>query len=455
MSSSGKNSNSKSLPGSNFLSIRRKSVPKNVASKERVSPAGQASMLGAEREGVHKALTRAAPRPRSSWYSQLSISEEAIAAPPVAVPRVPDQYLKTLAAQIPENGRPYTPIVLPAPSRSDSSDSWEDESPGGTRQSSRGSHTNRKHTAVSEYLRDRSWQAKTPRNATPGAFIEEYPELTSSPPPIPSNRPLSMLRRFSVRRNSRRNSNISKLDQEEPVEHPRRESVFQQASRRASSVKTTWPYSMLAKLQSQPESPVSPVSYVSTPQLLDPRIPRTPHTLSTEPFAATPYHTTRPGPAPTPIKSLHYQIPSENLPADPNSTSKRGLTKHYGKELARRISLTSTTLSSNFALPSYHTSQHEGLRIPYPVTSGSRLLTGGNSEAREYSYQGYWLFIGTMRGPTPSGVKIIDEIMGKSLSKKGNTDKGVKEIRKVLRHEKRTVIEWVENYVRRKWGVEV
>lgn len=60
-----------------------------------------------------------------------------------------------------------------------------------------------------------------------------------------------------------------------------------------------------------------------------------------------------------------------------------------------------------------------------------------------------------MRGPEPAGVRMIDEMMRKSLEKKGTTQKGIKDIRKVFKYERRGTIEWVEVYVRRKWGVEL
>jgi len=60
-----------------------------------------------------------------------------------------------------------------------------------------------------------------------------------------------------------------------------------------------------------------------------------------------------------------------------------------------------------------------------------------------------------MRGPEPRGVRLIDEMMRKSLEKKGTTEKGIKDIRKVLKHEGRGTIEWIEVYLRMRWGVEV
>lgn len=90
--------------------------------------------------------------------------------------------------------------------------------------------------------------------------------------------------------------------------------------------------------------------------------------------------------------------------------------------------------------------------VPYP--SNQRL----NTDARRPttgSDQGMWLEVGTMRGPTPSGVRMIDEIVGKSFSKNGQAEKGMKEIRKILKHENRTVVEWVQEYLRTKWRLEL
>lgn len=84
-----------------------------------------------------------------------------------------------------------------------------------------------------------------------------------------------------------------------------------------------------------------------------------------------------------------------------------------------------------------------------------RVLNTRTRDPAETSDEGSWLYIGTMRGPHPAGVRMMDEMMRRSLEKKGTTEKGIKEIRKVLKHESRGTIEWVEVYVRSRWGVEL
>lgn len=437
-------------------SIRRKSVPKNIASKEQTSyPAGEASPVPTNGpEPIFETHLRPAPRPKSSWYSQPFLSEDAL-----LLPRVPNHYLSServqgftmvgseSAAEASMNSSALQGLLTSASHRVDD----DVESPGGTRQNSDIPYmTQAQRTAVSEYLRDRSWTPKTPRNIFPTASFD-YPEPNSAPPPVPNNQPLSILRRISVRRGSRRGLDFSESGTDEFASQRQNKSIPQQASRRASSITTTWPYSLLARPQELPETPSS---YVSTPRVPDSAYSTTPCTPRTEPLLATPYQAMRQGPAPTPVKTLFGFAPQKPNSADPTAGLKKGLGKHYGKGSLRRKSLTCSSVQNVFAPPSYHTDMHSS-RPPYPVTSRSRLLTGSMADARERSNEGCWLFIGTMRGPTPSGVRMINEIMAKSLSKKGNTEKGIKELRKVLRHENRTTIEWIENYVRQKWGVEV
>lgn len=67
---------------------------------------------------------------------------------------------------------------------------------------------------------------------------------------------------------------------------------------------------------------------------------------------------------------------------------------------------------------------------------------------------GLWLHIGTMRGPTPTGLRRIHDAMARDVDA-GGRGSGCKEVRRCLRYERRSVIEWVVAYVRGVWGVEV
>lgn len=83
----------------------------------------------------------------------------------------------------------------------------------------------------------------------------------------------------------------------------------------------------------------------------------------------------------------------------------------------------------------------------------SRPLHTKTRDARQCSNEGLYLGIGTLRGPTPDGLRELQRIMEKSLAETKGVEKGVRKINKLMRHERRDVIEWVDGWLRWTWGV--
>lgn len=85
-------------------------------------------------------------------------------------------------------------------------------------------------------------------------------------------------------------------------------------------------------------------------------------------------------------------------------------------------------------------------RRPRPLHTKTR-------DAKQYSDEGLYLGIATLRGPTPEGLRELQKIMEKNVAETNGVDKGVRKINKLLRHERRGVIEWVDGWLRWTWGV--
>jgi len=478
-------------------SLRRKSRPANTARSQATGdtsfPAGEASPVFTD--GPEPVLTPyMQPRPRSSWYSQGSIS---YASPDVYMnSEVPPPLPMQLSASAPT---PLTPTALRSldeAGRRAASEEWEDdtvpESPRGTQHSSPNPYMSRKqHTAVSEYLRERAWVPATP---TPS---HTPPMPTSTPPPVPV-RESSVFSRFSLA-----------SDGDRPLSRrtSRRESI---KSKRSSI--TTLPYRtfMSEHEQWRPVIPVTPVqptksvtettsSKFSNPFSFSTKgsgsrtktsttaaSPAAP-TPVTDPFISTPYEETHRGRSPIPVTTLHafdHQVQNKGVA---NTALIRGLSQKYRPQpqpahthyqpaqYPRHISQNDVIPNrfDSMAIASQH-QNHSRATAPatykaqlqphprtqaqnllHPESTGMRILNVRTRDPAENSDEGSWLWIGTMRGPEPRGVRLIDEMMRKSLEKKGTTEKGIKDIRKVLKHEGRGTIEWIEVYLRMRWGVEV
>lgn len=476
-------------------SLRRKSRPANIARSQANGdasfPAGEASP--ASTNGPEPVLTPLMqPRPPSSWYSQGSISYPS-----------PDVYTNSdmppplpmhLSASVPT---PLTPTALRSleeAARRAASEGWEDdtvpESPGGTRHSSSNPYMSRKqHTAVSEYLRERAWVPATP---TPS---HTPPMPTSTPSPVPV-RESSVFRQFTLA-----------SDENRPLTRrtSRRDSV---RSKRSSITTLPYPASISEHESWRPAVPVTPIqptravtettsSKFSSPFSFSTKGSKT-KTSSTatspaaptpvaDPFDSTPYEETHRGRSPIPVMTLHafdHQVPNKGVA---NAALIRGLSQKYGPQpqpahtqyqsaqypqhvfqnaaIPNRFdtaavanqtqSQTRATAPPTYKSQSQPHPRTQAQNLLHPKSTGTRILNVRTRDPVETSDEGSWLYIGTMRGPIPAGVRMIDEMIRKSLEKKGTTEKGIKEIRKVLKHEGRGSIEWVEVYLRRRWGVEL
>ena len=89
----------------------------------------------------------------------------------------------------------------------------------------------------------------------------------------------------------------------------------------------------------------------------------------------------------------------------------------------------------------------------HPALRNGKVLKTRTRDPVESSEQASWLFLGTMRGPTPGGVREIDAIMGKGKEK--YIQNAIKDIRRLTDNTSRSTVEWVEVYVHRKWGIEL
>ena len=479
-------------------SLRRKSRPANIADSDATA---NASFLAGEAwpvqiDGPKPVLTtQINRRPRSSWYSQGSVSYPGSVnyTNPHAQPPVPVQF---------STSTPLTPTALlsldKAALRVASEEREDDEvpqSPGGTVVSTLNPCMSRdSHTAVSEYLRERAWLPTTPM------LYHTAPAPTSTPPSVPSLG-ASIYRRLS-----------SSSNQEGPLSRRGlgRESV---KSKRTSI--TTLPYQV--SIHEHEYEKLPPPSHLVLPQPpnYNPSSAQTrtassksfplrtfsitrsrtrTNTNPTSPSASTPatkasigipYSHTKRGPSPIPITTLptfYHQTPTKSVT---NAALNRGLSQRYGPRPAPSQtqsssqsqsvpypstayrteavpkcfdSLSTSPQSRATALPMYRSqvqAHTQAQTLLFPNANRRRPLPTRTRDPTQSSDEGSWLYIGTLRGPTPSGVRMMDEIMSKSLEKKGTSEKGVKEIRKLLRHESRTSIEWVEGYLRARWGAEL
>lgn len=169
-------------------------------------------------------------------------------------------------------------------------------------------------------------------------------------------------------------------------------------------------------------------------------------------------------------------IQIKTLPANKHLSSKHGTTslaliKGLGQQYAARhiqpyvlkthqnADGSSRSNHSSFGNDTFtsvsYTSRSASLSKSHRHCLSPKILAPETRDPTRCSNQGIWLETGTLRGPAPSSMKLIDNTLSESLNKRGNMEKGIKEIRKILKHENRMFIEWVEMYLRRKWCVEL
>ena len=70
--------------------------------------------------------------------------------------------------------------------------------------------------------------------------------------------------------------------------------------------------------------------------------------------------------------------------------------------------------------------------------------------------QGAYLFLGTLRGPSPKEVREIDALMDRAFAK--GKESSVARILKDTRRRcenNRKIMEWVEVYIKRKWDLDL
>ncbi|KAK5074653.1 hypothetical protein LTR64_000858 [Lithohypha guttulata] len=537
-------------------SLRRKSKSINHHSHPNPNtsfPAGEASPV--RLNGPEPVYTPQPPpqqsRRRSSWYSQRTVGSTAVS--PMPPPPLP---LSSAAGSVHSNPygqmNPYAPqtastdenqLTSEALKSSDSAmqraaqdarrrsvDSWEDDEPqspgGGTAEnSSRSSASARydtsrgrqQHTAMSEYLKDRSWgsyqqqthprvsgvverSVETPmaprgrRHATPRPI-----EPVTPPPPPPAaaqghtGTVSSIFRRFSLsssgassRRDTRRESGSSTTTlpfvmadgTQRVTETPM---ARHESQRRKSSLGFSSPLSMLKHRFEktpvpEPQVPMRSSAYsgAAEPSQTLPANVYVPPSRSgtTSQLVATPYSATRRGPSPVMVATLPEHVSHQQQPrhdgayasgpvrpaVQPQSLRSEGVqsvppppqSNPYLYRASSKNKPAHSTPIRTTAPPASHHSHAQVLLRPNLITSVASYMKTELRDPYECTDQGAWLAIGTMRGPTPSGVRTINAIMAKAIEK-GKPQKGQKEVEKMLRDQKRSVIEWVEDYLRIKW----
>lgn len=455
------------------LFARRKSKPSNVV---------QPKIPGTVKAPNPPLTPHMHPRRKSSWYSQSTIPE----APPV--PPMPDYslhgYTNPYAPPLPAESPPPAPKAAPIPLSYDalrsssgrsgrSTSSWEDdepESPGGTRPSSQNQFmTQRQHDAVSEYLHNRSWTSHTLTHSLP-APRHAIPAPTSTPPSVPTaGRVSGVLRRFSFssgsESSSRRRSSAKSRHSISSSPHRAMPGEYEEhyggptpVTPRTPSLTISSPLSMLrSRLDRTPTTPATEVS--------SPISPTATITIGADSqIFSKPYETTRQATPPVKVTTLHAFDHQQPRQGTANAALIRGLSQKYGPK---------TQLSSQPAVTTPHKITYQ-----YPDSSTpNRSLTTTTQPPPPYvsrapapskplqtrtrnpyvcTNQCAWLNIGTLRAITPSGVRQIDGIMERNLvdPKKGQ-EAAVKEIMKILKYERRAVIEWVEGYLRARWETEL
>lgn len=444
------------------------------------------------------------PRPRSSWYSQASISGESVPLMPALMTNKKQMASDSHTSAAQDTMSPLTSgalrsfeeALLQAAREEDST--WEDEevqSPKTSAPTTPNEYMSRqRHTAVSEYLQHRAWSPETPQHTSDSVHTPHDPRSERhATPTLAAGTVSSIFRRFSLsssqnvsRRGSRRHSeSISPITEHSYVPGSFDDKEYKNHMRSPLSMLKQSIEQNPASSQHKPQTPVPPSAVsgrVEAFPFLQPTV-YSPTPVSAKLYSqltATPYESTRQGPAPVMVTRLPEHMP-KHLTADaalpkpssePQPSRQMSLSMPVGPSYvshaqpahvpARNIS--HRTNVSTAPPPSYHSrapeassyhSQALALLQPdlarRPATR--RYLITKLRDPYECTDQGSWLRIGTMRGPTPTAVRNIDLVMGKAVEK-GKPEKGLKEIQKLLRQERRTVIEWVEHYLSKRWGVQ-
>lgn len=175
------------------------------------------------------------------------------------------------------------------------------------------------------------------------------------------------------------------------------------------------------------------------------------HTL---PIIGASYESSRIGRSPIQITTIQELVSNRSTP-HPTHQSPRSITSTQRQQPLPQLNTRLTTPTTHhqpvttiFSPPRHH----------HRLTAQSKPLKARTRDPYSCSNQGKYLYVGTLRGPTPAGLQALHDTMNRAIGKYGEIEgrrRGCKEVRKWLRHEERNVIEWVLSYVRGYWGVEV
>ncbi|KAK4929632.1 hypothetical protein LTR66_016148 [Elasticomyces elasticus] len=424
--------------------FRKHSKPENIAHSSTSTQSAQPSNQQQQ------------PCRQSSWYSQPGIEDQRDTNGP-PVPSIPDfgnpwapkspLTTSNLASHTQQSGKAKLKYNL----SSSSKDSWENEAINSAPRSATSSAKKSNRSAASQYLRDRSWRLgslsgpelspkgtistneTTPHSSLMPAPLHITPQQQQIPAPSPPQlHSASPLSRFIRRASSSAGHFGRKPSTATDCSYPRNswEAPGEDAEERSplapappkhtvkyppSSYKTPAQSLQMQNKESMPPGltfAATPTSTRSSAELFTPQTP-TP--------AGLPYHYAKAGIQPLPIKpsnnNINHSRPA-TTPATPiNSVLQRGLMQRYRPVQARAQPITARTLNTKTRDP------------------------------QQCSDEGLYLRIGTLRGPRPQDYLALQDVMKKSLEKRGGYEKGVKEVRKWLKGQDRWTVEWVQDWL--------
>lgn len=172
------------------------------------------------------------------------------------------------------------------------------------------------------------------------------------------------------------------------------------------------------------------------------------------PVIGVPYEMSRVGRSPIHITTVRELESNTNSPHSTHQPAQSITPSYHHRPLPQRTTrLTTPTTHRHHQLSTtiFSPPRHRPIAHSEPLKTRTR-------DPYACSNQGKYLYIGTLRGPTPAGLQSLHDTMERAIVKYGEIEgrrRGCKEVRKWLRYEERGVIEWVLCYVRGYWGVEV
>lgn len=505
-------------------------------------------------------LAQPHPRPCSSWYSQPSICHSSFShsrssrptSPPPLVPRLTSTALRSLEQRlavhndISETGDYRYQSGSDPWQHPDGEDDHDNEAVSPTSTSTRMALPTRrvsvdaylsaaKRTAVSEYLRDRTWLPPSPsfpqshspplpvglaittdhdgfsavigrRRSTPGS-ISEIAKQVARKASVSSSSRSGSLSRSQTRKGSKSDNRkgiltarpdrhrsgvaarpyllradsqefVSGYEYERGCEHgfDRLSTRTDNAMAAASAGQGQGQSSLGRSRKPSLATFMSPSISFGTRKLslkesvLTPSVPRSSSNSAVNgnkkaavvltghrdkdvsPLIGVPYEKSRIGPSPIHISTIRTIGEGKN---SVQTTHQRPCASPPARHHAQPSRIITTPNSATSRQPPAHRT------YPTNLPCNSHLSKPLKTQTRDpltCSNEGAYLFIGTLHGPTPSGLRSLHSTMDRAIMKHGEVEgkkKGCKEVRKWLRYEERGVIEWVLGYVRGRWGVEV